>query len=66
MSVNTSNASMPKPPKLLDQLRAGTRLLYDSKRTEDASVGWSTKLILFTGKRHPNLMGVTEIENGFV
>ena len=51
-----------RPPKLLDQLRAKTRLLHYSKRTEEAYVDWATRFILFHGKRHPQEMGVAEIE----
>jgi len=51
-----------KPVKLLDRVRAKTRLLHDSKRTEEAYVGWLTKFIVFHGKRHPETMGAAEIE----
>ena len=51
-----------KPVKLLDRVRAKTRLLHDSKRTEEAYVGWLTKFIVFHGKRHPETMGEAEIE----
>ena len=62
MSDSHQNSQAAKSPKLLDQLRAKTRLLHYSKRTEDAYVDWSTRFILFHGKRHPNAMGVAEIE----
>lgn len=52
----------PKPPRLLDRLRAKTRLLHYSKRTEDAYADWVTKFILFHNKRHPAEMGPAEIE----
>jgi integron integrase len=51
----------PRPPKLLDQLRATTRLLHYSRRTEDAYVDWVTRYILFHGKKHPKEMGAPEI-----
>ena len=50
------------PPRLLDQLRAKTRLLHYSLRTEDAYADWVKRFILFHGKRHPREMGVPEIE----
>ena len=62
MTDSHQNSQAAKPPKLLDQLRAKTRLLHYSKRTEEAYVDWSTRFILFQGKRHPNTMGVAEIE----
>jgi len=60
---DSAPASSPRrPPKLLDQLRAKTRLLHYSKRTEEAYVDWVTRFILFHGKRHPKEMGGPEIE----
>ena len=52
---NNNSPSLPtaKPPRLLDQLRAKTRLLHYSIRTEDAYVNWVRRFILFHGKRHP-------------
>ena len=62
MSDPRQNYPTVQPPKLLDPLRAKTRLLHNSIRTEEAYVDWSTRFILFHGKRHPNTMGVAEIE----
>lgn len=42
----------PKPPRLLDQVRAVIRALRYSPRTEDAYVGWIRRYILFHDKRH--------------
>jgi len=52
----------PQPPKLIDRLRAKTRLLHYSVRTEEAYADWATRFILFHGKRHPKEMGVAEVE----
>lgn len=52
----------PQPPKLIDRLRAKTRLLHYSVRTEEAYADWATRFILFHGKRHPKDMGVAEVE----
>jgi len=41
-----------QPPKWLDRLWGVIRLLYYSKRTEDAYVDWATKFIVFHCKRH--------------
>jgi integron integrase len=48
-------------PRLLDQVRAATRRLHYSIRTEDAYVSWTKKFILFHGKRHPLEMGEPEV-----
>lgn len=57
---------MPTPPartpKLLDQARERARLKHYAIRTEEAYIGWIKRFILFHNKRHPNQMGVTEIE----
>ena len=56
-------SSLPaQPPKLIDRLRAKTRLLHYSVRTEEAYADWATRFILFHGKRHPKEMGVAEVE----
>ena len=55
----------PKPPKLLDRLRAAIRVRHYSRRTEDAYADWSRRFILFHGKRHPAEMGAAEV-NAFL
>jgi integron integrase len=52
----------PRPPKLLDQVRAKLRLLHYAIRTEEAYVDWIRRFILFHHKRHPREMGATEVE----
>lgn len=47
----------PRPPKLLDRLRADLRTRHDSIRTEDACVDWARRFIVHHGKRHPAEMG---------
>ena len=57
--------NIPSPPpkkKLLDQVRDTCRLKHYSRRTEDAYVDWIKRYILFHLKRHPNDMGIKEIE----
>ena len=49
-------------PKLVDRVRRQIRLRHYSIRTEQAYVSWIKRFILFHGKRHPNAMGKTEIE----
>jgi len=62
--MKSSNAGppTPKPPKLLDQVRAKLRLQPASIRTEEAYIQWITRFILFHHKRHPREMGSAEIE----
>ena len=51
-----------QPKKLLDQIRDVMRVKHYSIRTEQAYVNWIKRYILFHGKRHPQEMGVPEIE----
>jgi len=62
--MKSSNAGppTPKPPGLLDQVRAKLRLQHASIRTEEAYIQWITRFILFHKKRHPREMGPAEIE----
>jgi Phage integrase, N-terminal SAM-like domain len=54
---------MQNPPKkLLDRVRAAIRLKHYSYRTEETYVQWIVRYILFDNKRHPQEMGVPEIE----
>jgi integron integrase len=52
----------PRPKKLLDQVRDAVRLKHYSYRTEQTYVQWIRRYILFHHKRHPQEMGVPEIE----
>jgi site-specific recombinase XerD len=51
-----------KPAKLMDQVRGKLRLIHASIRTEKAYCDWILRYIKFHGIRHPNTMGVQEIE----
>jgi integron integrase len=53
--------SGPRPPRLLDQVRATLRVRHGSRRTEKAYVAWIRRFILFHGKRHPAEMGGAEV-----
>ncbi len=53
-------AEAPKP-RLLDRVRAALRLRHYSRRTEEASVGWIRRSIVFHGTRHPAEMGAPEL-----
>lgn len=52
----------PRPKKLLDQVRDAIRLKHYSYRTEQTYVQWIRRFILFHNKRHPQEMGIPEIE----
>ena len=54
--------TLPKPKKLLDQLRDTIRIKHYSYSTEKTYVHWVKRFILFHNKRHPAEMGVPEIE----
>lgn len=51
-----------RPKKLLDQVRDAIQLKHYSIRTEESYVDWIRRYILFHNKRHPQEMGVPEIE----
>ncbi len=48
--------------KLLDQVRDTVRRKHYTIRTENTYVSWIKRFILYHDKRHPNEMGVREIE----
>jgi site-specific recombinase XerD len=50
------------PKKILDQVRDAIRLKHYSYRTEQTYVDWVYRYIVFHDKRHPQEMGVREIE----
>jgi hypothetical protein len=52
----------PPPKKLLDRVRDAIRVKHYSYRTEQTYVQWIRRYILFHNKRHPNEMGVPEVE----
>ncbi len=65
MSMMPSDSASPeqrRQPKLLDRMKAQIRLKHYSKRTEEAYIMWARRFILFHHKRHPQEMGVLEIE----
>jgi site-specific recombinase XerD len=52
----------PEAPRLLDLVRHAVRRKHASIRTEESSVGWIKRCIVFHNKRHPNELGVAEVE----
>lgn len=51
-----------RPARLLDRVRALLRTRHYALRTEQAYTDWIRRYILFHHKRHPELMGQSEIE----
>jgi hypothetical protein len=51
--------------KLLDQVRDRLRMKHYAYRTEQSYVDWIRRYILFHNKRHPQDMGVAEVEAFF-
>jgi site-specific recombinase XerD len=61
--VNGLEYRMPdQPPRLLDQVRAALRRKHYAIRTEEAYVSWITRYIRFHQLRHPQDLGIAEIE----
>ena len=59
-----TTADLPEPgppPKLLDRVRTAVRLRHYSRRTEKAYVDWIRRYILFHQKKHPSIMGASEL-----
>ena len=55
-------AAVPsQPPRLLDLLRESARNRGHLPATIDAFVVWTTRLILFHGKRHPRELAIGEV-----
>jgi integron integrase len=52
----------PKPPKLLDRVRAEIRTRHYSIRTEQAYIDWIKRFIIFNGKQHPKDLGAPEVK----
>ena len=50
------------PPRLLDRARDVLRRKHYSLRTEEAYLGWIKRFVLFHDKRHPQEMGLPEVE----
>ena len=58
---SVADAPPSTAPRLLDRVREAIRLRHYSRKTEKAYTGWIRRFILFHGKRHPSLMGETQV-----
>ena len=54
--------SIPKPKKLLDQVRDVLRVKHYAYRTEKTYIFWIRRFILFHDKRHASEMGSGQIQ----
>ena len=54
-------SDQPRPPKLLDRVRAACRVRHLSIRTEGAYHDWVRRFVLFHGVRHPDTMREPEV-----
>jgi site-specific recombinase XerD len=62
MCLATAKSGQDKPPKLLEQVREVIRARHYSLRTEETSLSWMKRFILFHGKRHPREMAGQEVQ----
>ena len=62
LHLDIGELPMPRPKKLLEQIRQALRVRHMSERTEECYVQWARRYIRFHGTRHPREMGATEIE----
>jgi len=53
---------LPRPPRLLDQVRQVLRVGHYSFRTEEAYIHWIRRFIFYHGTRHPRELGAAEVE----
>ncbi len=61
-TVLLDDSTAGRKPRLLDDVRRRLRLKHYSLRTGRIYVGWICAYILFSGKRHPALLGAREVE----
>jgi integron integrase len=62
LHLDLGDLPIPRPPRLLDQVRQILRLRHYALRTEECYLQWITRFILFHHKRHPRDMNAAEVE----
>jgi hypothetical protein len=62
LGVDLGELPLPRPPRLLDQVRQVLRLRHYAQSTEENYVQWIRRFILFHGKRHPRELGAAEVQ----
>ena len=55
------NAAAPRPPRLLDRLRAALRSRGSTLDTEQAYVAWAERFVHYHRQRHPADLGEEEV-----
>jgi integron integrase len=61
LHIELGDLPLPRPPRLLDQVRQVLRVRHYALRTEECYVQWIVRFIRFHNKRHPRDMGVVEV-----
>ena len=61
LHIDLGELPLPRPPRLLDQVRHVLRLRHYSLRTEECYVQWIVRFIRFHNQRHPRDMGAAEV-----
>jgi integron integrase len=62
LHLDVGDLPLPRPPRLLDQVRQVLRVRHYARATEESYVKWITRFILHHNKRHPRDMGAAEVE----
>lgn len=62
LATSPKEISSPKGKKLLEQVSDAIKVKHYSPRTEETYIYWIRQYILFHNKRHPNEMGVPEVQ----
>jgi integrase len=62
LAIPVGELPLPRPPRLLDQVRQVLRVQHYAQRTEECYVDWIKRFILFHGRRHPRDLGAAEVE----
>jgi integron integrase len=62
LHLDLGELPLPRPPRLLDQVRQVLRVRHYALRTEECYVKWITRFIHFHHKRHPRDLGAAEVE----
>src|SRR5215216_7853890 len=60
--IPVSSSMSTNTPRLLDRVREVLRRKHYSIRTEEAYLGWIKRFILFHDKRHPQELGLPEVD----
>jgi integron integrase len=62
LHLDLGELPLPRPPRLLDQVRQVLRVRHYARSTEECYVQWITRFIRFQNKRHPRDLGAAEVE----